>query len=114
VGIIQTVPLGLPTPQLPAFQILPEILADSFMIAVIAFSVAISAGRVFAQKHKYIVDGNQELRTLGVANVVGSFFQCFPSSVALARSAVQEAAGGVTQVRKTLSIYLPALDCLND
>lgn len=98
VEIIQTVPLGMPTPQLPVFQLLPDLLADSFMIAAIAFSSAISTSRVFAQKHGYVVKSNQELRALGVANLLGSFFQCIPSGVAMARSVVQEAAGGVTQV----------------
>ena len=98
VDIIRTVPLGLPTPQLPAFRLLPEMASDAFLIGVIAFSAGISASRVFAQKHHYTVDSNQELRALGMANLFSSFFQCIPSGVALARSMVQEAAGGVTQV----------------
>ncbi|OQV21883.1 Sulfate transporter [Hypsibius exemplaris] len=106
IDIIRSVPLGFPSPQLPAFHLLPELFHDSFIIAVIAFSVAISAGRVFAQKHHYSIDSNQELRALGVVNLVGGFFQCLPSAVALARSVVQESAGGVTQVVSIVSASL--------
>ncbi|XP_055327357.1 uncharacterized protein LOC129580723 [Paramacrobiotus metropolitanus] len=98
VDTVKSIPLGLPQPLLPPFSLVQEVIVDAFLIAVIAFSMAISAGRVFSQKHGYTINGNQELRALGFANFFSGFFQCFPSGVALARSLVQESSGGRTQI----------------
>lgn len=35
---------------------------------------------------------------LGLSNLIGSFFQCFPVSCSMSRSLVQEGTGGNTQV----------------
>lgn len=40
----------------------------------------------------------QELVALGLSNLVGGVFQCFPVSCSMSRSLVQESAGGNTQV----------------
>ena len=43
------------------------------------------------------LDINQQCLSEGAANLVGSFFQCFPGSGSLTRSAVNQQAGAVTQ-----------------
>lgn len=40
----------------------------------------------------------QELVALGLSNLIGGIFQCFPVSCSMSRSLVQESAGGNTQV----------------
>lgn len=53
---------------------------------------------LYARKHKYKIDTNKEFFALGMANVVGSFFKCFVSCGALARTVVLESSGGKTQL----------------
>jgi SulP family sulfate permease len=43
------------------------------------------------------LDMNQQCLSEGLANVAGSFFQCFPGSGSLTRSAINQQAGAVTQ-----------------
>ena len=65
-------------------------------------------------KHNYPVRGNQHLFALGVANVFGSFFKCYPASGSLSRSVALEDAGARTNVSSlvTASILLFTLLCL--
>ena len=46
----------------------------------------------------FIVVVLQELIAYGSTHIVGSFFLCFPNAAAMSRSAVQDGAGGKTQV----------------
>lgn len=38
---------------------MPHLLADSFAVAIVGFSMGISLSKIFALKHGYSVDGNQ-------------------------------------------------------
>lgn len=51
----------LPEPQLPSFSLLPYILPDAFVIAMVSYSVTMSMALIFAQKAHYEVNSNQEL-----------------------------------------------------
>lgn len=99
VSTVAHIPTGLPAPQLPPYQIIGQILGRTFSLAVVASAILISLAKIFATKHRYKVDANQELLALGASNVFGAFFLCIPTTGALARSAVQESVGGSTQVR---------------
>jgi solute carrier family 26 protein len=59
--------------------------------------------KIFAGKHNYSVDANQELLAQGGSNLVGSFFSCGPVSVSLSRSVIQEQVGGRTQLASLFS-----------
>ena len=93
----------LPHPSLPRLDLLPSIIIDSLVIAIVAFAVSLSLAKIFAKKHKYKIDANQELIALGTANVFSSLFACYPSSASLSRSSVQERTGGRTQVAGLVS-----------
>nr|DBA18533.1 TPA: hypothetical protein GDO54_016768 [Pyxicephalus adspersus] len=92
------IPVGLKVPMLPDFSLLRDIVGNSFAIAVVGYAITISLGKVFASKHGYRVDSNQELIAIGVSNFVGSFFQCFPISASVSRSSLQESTGGNSQL----------------
>jgi len=79
---------------------------DTLPIAVVAYAVSLSMGKIFAQKHRYIVDSNQELLAQGLANVGGSFFSALPISASLSRSLIQESVGGKTQIASIVSCFL--------
>lgn len=76
-----------------------DVAQDAFIISIVAFASSISVADLYAKKHKYKINSNRELFALGMSNVVGSFFKCFVSCGALARSAVFEQSGGRTQVK---------------
>lgn len=51
--------LRLLPPSLPDFSLLPNLVTDSFAIAIVGFSMGVSLAKIFALKHGYTVDGNQ-------------------------------------------------------
>ncbi|XP_055336068.1 solute carrier family 26 member 6-like [Paramacrobiotus metropolitanus] len=98
---VANVPTGMPPPTVPDFRVVvdnPAILGDTFALAVVAFAITVTLGMLFANEHNYAISPNQEFKALGVGNIVGSFFQSMPSGASLARSAVQNGAGGRTQI----------------
>lgn len=103
VDVVGAIPLGMPQPKIPDLSILPSFLLDSFAIAIVSFAITLSLAKLFANKNKYHIDANQELRALGFSNVFGAFFQCIPSTGSLARTAVQTSVGGETQVKDAAS-----------
>lgn len=103
VDVVGYIPSGLRTPVLPDIDLLSKILSDSIAIALVGFSMTVSMGKIFALKHGYTVNGNQELIALGICNFIGSFFQTFPVSTSMSRSLVQESTGGNTQIAGGIS-----------
>jgi SulP family sulfate permease len=53
--------------------------------------------KAFAATAGQKLDANQQCLSEGAANLAGSFFQCFPGSGSLTRSAVNQQAGAVSQ-----------------
>ncbi|XP_029035224.1 prestin-like isoform X1 [Osmia bicornis bicornis] len=100
------IPVGLPTPFLPPFSLIPNILLDSFVITMVSYTITMSMALIFAQKLGYEVDSNQELMAQGVGNLVGSFFSCMPFTASLSRSLIQQTVGGHTQLASLISCGL--------
>ncbi|XP_066580198.1 prestin isoform X2 [Amia ocellicauda] len=103
VEIVGKIPTGLLPPVAPDFSMIKNLIPDSIAIAVVGFSMAVSMAKIFALKHGYTVNGNQELIALGVCNFTGSFFQTFSVTCSMSRSLVQESTGGMTQIAGLLS-----------
>ncbi|XP_011231659.2 solute carrier family 26 member 6 isoform X2 [Ailuropoda melanoleuca] len=103
VDVVGNIPAGLVPPAAPSPQLFASLLGYAFTIAVVGFAIAISLGKIFALRHGYRVDSNQELVALGLSNLIGGVFQCFPVSCSMSRSLVQESAGGNTQVAGAVS-----------
>ncbi|OQV17037.1 Sulfate transporter [Hypsibius exemplaris] len=98
VTTVRRIPKGMPPPQVPDMMLVPDIIFECLPIAVVGFTITVSLGKLFAQKFKYEIEPNQEMKALGATNLFGSFFQCIPATGSLARSAVQVAVGGATQL----------------
>uniref|UniRef100_A0A131Y9N8 Sulfate/bicarbonate/oxalate exchanger sat 1 n=1 Tax=Rhipicephalus appendiculatus TaxID=34631 RepID=A0A131Y9N8_RHIAP len=98
VRVIGFVPTGFPTPSVPRVDLMAKLILNGFVIAIVSFTIALSMAKLFAKRHHYQIDPNQELNALGAANVITSFLGCYPCAVSLSRSSVQEKAGGQTQV----------------
>ncbi|KAM7299325.1 hypothetical protein ISCGN_019892, partial [Ixodes scapularis] len=108
VDVVGTIPEKLPEPTLPSFNptLIASILPESFALAIVSFAITLSLGRIFGQKHGYQVDANQEFLALGASHVFSSFFSCFPIAASVPRSAVQEGAGGKTQIVSVVNIII--------
>ncbi|GLD48062.1 prestin, partial [Lates japonicus] len=103
VDVVGKIPTGLLPPAAPEFSLLPSLITDSFAVAIVGFSMGISLAKIFALKHGYSVDGNQELIALGLCNFISSFFKTFAITCSMSRSLVQESTGGKTQIAGLLA-----------
>ena len=106
VKIIGEIPKGLPAFRLPNFNM--EVMVNLFPIALtlsfIAFLEAISVAKAIELKHtNYKVIPNQELIAIGMGNIVGSFFQTYPATGGLSRSAVNNQVGAKTPMAAIVS-----------
>ncbi|XP_039524017.1 prestin isoform X3 [Pimephales promelas] len=109
VEVVGKIPTGLLPPKIPDFSVFPNLLADAVAISVVGFSIAISLAKIFALKHGYSVDGNQELMALGLCNFMSSFFHTFVVTASMSRTLVQESTGGHTEIAGLLASLLVLL-----
>ncbi|XP_068129731.1 chloride anion exchanger-like [Hyperolius riggenbachi] len=103
VEIIGTIQKGFQPPVVPSTAVFQASIANSISIAIVCFAVAFSVAQIYAVKHNYTIDGNQELIAFGLCNIVCGAFKGFVACTSLARSSVQESSGGKTQVAGILS-----------
>ncbi len=96
--VVGVIPLGLPSFRLPAFSLdgVLQLLSSALVIALVAFMESISMAKAIAGKAKQHIDPNQELIGQGLANIGGSFFQCYPACGSFTASAVNLQAGAKT------------------
>jgi SulP family sulfate permease len=96
--VVGEVPQGLPEFQMPSITLetVRMLLSSALVIALVAFMEAVSIAKAMATWTRQRIDPNQELIGQGLANIVGSFSQCYPASGSFSRSAVNFSAGAVT------------------
>ncbi|XP_030072408.1 pendrin [Microcaecilia unicolor] len=105
-GIVKTIPSGFIPPVAPKVSLFSEMIGSAFSIGIVAYAVAVSVGKVYATKHNYAINGNQEFIAFGVSNVFSGAFSCFVATTALSRTAIQESTGGKTQVAGLISALI--------
>ncbi len=100
VALVGHVPRGLPSPELPGWQLVRTHLSTiglaSFALLLIGFSQTAGDARAFATRHRYRIDVNQESVAQGMANVTAGVFQGMPVSTSLSASSLNESAGART------------------
>jgi SulP family sulfate permease len=111
VVVIGSLPAGLPAFTLPHFdwRDLQSLLPAVIGIALLSYTEVILLGRAFGAKNGYEVNANQELVALGVSDVLTGFFQGFAGTGSQARTAVNDAVGGKTQVASLVAAAMLAL-----
>jgi len=62
--------------------------------------------KIFAKKHKYKIDANQELYALGLTSAISSLFPVYPVGASLSRSSLCELAGAKTQLNAIFTSIL--------
>lgn len=115
VKIVGEVPSGLPSFKVPSFELsrVAELLPIAMTLALIAFMEAISVAKAIEEKHTdYKVDSNQELIAIGTSNILGSFFQSYPTTGGFSRTAVNDQAGAKTGVAPMISALVVGLTLL--
>jgi MFS superfamily sulfate permease-like transporter len=98
VKLLGHVPHGIPRPALPAIGL--DEINDLVPLALAAFLLGavetVAIGRMFAEKHGYRLNTNQEFLALAAANLASGFGHGFPVSGGMSQSLVNEGAGART------------------
>ena len=100
VSVLGELPQGLPSFTIPWVNVqdLAPLLMGAIAIAVVSFADTSVLSRSLAARSGAYVDPNQEMISLGAANVATGFFQGFSISSSASRTPVAEAAGSKTQL----------------
>ncbi|EDY17223.1 sulfate transporter [Chthoniobacter flavus Ellin428] len=111
VKLLGEVPRGLPVPSLPAVdrheisELLPLALACFLLGAVETAAI----GRMFAAKHGYRFDSNQEFLAIAASNLASGLMHGFPVSGGTSQSLVNESSGARTSLSGLISAVLIAI-----
>ncbi|WP_420582851.1 SulP family inorganic anion transporter [Reichenbachiella sp.] len=116
ISLVGYLPSGLPEFSIPTVSGLPwgEFLPLAITLALMGFVEIYSIGQRLQSKHKaeYDINANQELVSLGLANVIGSLFRTFPSTASFSRSAVNESSGAKTTLASVIAAIIVVLALL--
>ena len=115
VPLVGQIPNGLPAFGLPKvpWDRLGELFSIALTLALIAFMEAISVAQAIEEKDKTEeLRPNQELIALGLSNVVGSFFQSYPTTGGFSRTAVNQEIGARSGLNLIISALVIALTLL--
>jgi sulfate permease, SulP family len=112
--ILGQIPSGLPRPSLPAFDLdlISDLVGPAIVIALVSFAETYSVGKAIASETKQKVDVDQEFIGQGLANLIGSFFQCYPVSGSFSRTAISFAAGAKTGISSLVTSMIVVLALL--
>lgn len=98
VNVLEDIPSGLPAPAIPDVTLVGESFKDAVIIGIVAFIQSVSMAKILARKNNYHINPNQEMVAYGAGSVLNSVFSGYIPAASVARSMVQEGAGGHTQV----------------
>src|SRR4029079_8783781 len=90
----------------------PLLAGSAVAIAVLGLLEAVAMAKAIAARTGQKLDINQQCLSEGVANLVGSCFQCFPGSGSLTRSNINVQAGAVSQWSGVIAAGAVALTVL--
>lgn len=99
VKVVGAIPAALPGFALPHLDValIRDLAPSAVAIGTLGLLEAIAMAKSIAQRTRQKLDLNQQCFSEGLANFTGSFFQCFPGSGSLTRSAINQQAGAVSQ-----------------
>lgn len=114
VRVVGAIPQSLPALRLPEIRWawIQDLSGSAMAIALLGLLEAIAMSKAIAAHTRQKLDINQQCLSEGLANVAGSFFQCFPGSGSLTRTAINHQAGAMTQWSGVISAVAVALTVL--
>ena len=113
--VVGVVPTGLPSFQMPNINVANalSIWPIALTLALVGYLEAISIGKAMQEKDgEDTIDSNQELVALGTSNIVGSFFQSYPTTASFSRSAINNESGVKTNLAALFALGLVVLTLL--
>jgi SulP family sulfate permease len=115
VKIVKDIPSSLPSFTIPIlnYSTIQLLFPMALTIALVSFMESIAVAKAIQRKHRnYKVIPNQELVSLGLANLIGSLFQSYPTTGGFSRTAVNDQAGAKTTLASIFSAILILLTLL--
>jgi SulP family sulfate permease len=114
VKLIEHVPRSLPNFSPPHWDwsLVRDLSPSAAAVGMLGLLEAIAMAKSIAAKTGQKLDINQQCLSEGVANLTGSFFQCFPGSGSLTRSYINHQAGAATQWSGVICAGMVALTVL--
>ncbi|MFE3292982.1 SulP family inorganic anion transporter [Rhodococcus sp. NPDC059234] len=108
IPMVGALPHGLPAPALGGLQWsdVLELVGPAAGIALVAFADTGVLSRTFAARRGESVDGSQEMRAIGTANVASGVLGGFPMSASSSRTPVAEQNGAKTQLTGVVGAVL--------
>jgi SulP family sulfate permease len=108
VNILAGVEEGYPLPAMPSLYAIPywKMAPVVLAVAFLGFTQSIALAKAMVQRNPgYKVDSNQELFSLGLANMIGSFFHGYPVAGSFSRTAVNDE----NKAKTTISLLISAI-----
>jgi SulP family sulfate permease len=114
VKLIDKVPRNLPHFAAPTWNwtLVRQLAPSALAVGMLGLLEAIAMAKSIAAKTGQKLDVNQQCLSEGLANLTGSFFQCFPGSGSLTRSYINHQAGAATQWSGVICAGMVALTVL--
>ncbi len=111
VRVVGDIPAALPEFGLPQVSggLVGDLLVASLVITIVGFMESVAVAKVYARRHHYPLDANQELVGLGAANVASGLFGGYPVAGGFSRTAVNDAAGARTPLASIATAVLVLL-----
>lgn len=113
IAVVGSVPKGLAGPDVPplSWDLVEALLPVAVAITFVGFLESITLARLYAAKHDYTVDTDQELVALGMSNASAGLFQGMIVTGAVTRSSILDEAGARTQLSGVIAgaIVVPLL-----
>ncbi|MFD5813382.1 SulP family inorganic anion transporter [Streptomyces sp. NPDC127038] len=97
IAVIGEIPAGLPRPDVPPLDTLPQLLLPAVGVLLVGYTDFILTARAFTTDDGTTMDANQELLALGAANLGAGVLQGFPVSSSASRTALAQSTGARTQ-----------------
>ncbi|MDJ0768420.1 MAG: solute carrier family 26 protein [Ilumatobacter sp.] len=108
VKTVGEIPSSLPAFGLPDIDggNLGSLMSAALVITLVGFMESIAVAKVYARRHRYELDANQELVGLGMANVASGLFGGYPVTGGFSRTAVNDTAGARTPLASIVTALL--------
>jgi sulfate permease, SulP family len=108
VRTVGDIPSSLPGFMLPSFDgsALRPLLTAAVAITLVGFMESIAVAKVYARRHRYEIDPDQELVALGAANIAAGLFSAMPVTGGFSRTAVSDSAGTRTPLASIVAALL--------
>ncbi|MEL6891381.1 MAG: sulfate permease [Actinomycetota bacterium] len=105
VRVVGDIPDSLPAFGLPDIDgsLLGSLTTTAIVITIVGFMESIAVAKVYARRHRYDLDPNQELIGLGAANVAAGLSGGYPVTGGFSRTAVNDSAGARTPLASVVT-----------